>query len=154
LRFPGKSGHKWSLVLDEPSLAALVSGLKTRGRAARLFAWRDDEGLWHALAPAEINAYVRERTGGDFTAKDFRTLAGTAAAAMSLAKAGSMVSEASRKRAVTTAMRDAADALGNTAAIARKSYVDPRVVALFERGKTLDGGDRRAVETRLLELLT
>ena len=131
MRFPGKSGHRWHLELSDAALAALVAGLKRRGPRVRLFSWRDDDGSWHPLRPEDINDYVRERTHGDFTAKDFRTLAGTAAAALSLARAGEVSGEAAQRRAVAAAMRDAADALGNTPAIAKASYVDPRVVERY-----------------------
>ena len=153
LRFTGKSGHRWHLELQDEALATLVAGLKRRGPGFRLFSWRDDDGMWHPLRPDEINAYVRERTHGDFTAKDFRTLAGTAAAALSLAKAGEISGDAAHKRAIAAAMRDAALALGNTPAIAKASYVDPRVVELFLSGVTVDAAGRRAPETELLALL-
>lgn len=153
-RFPGKSGRAWHLNLADAGLAELVSSLKGRGARAKLFAWRDDDGGMHALTPDDINAYVRDRTNGDFTAKDFRTLAGTGAAAMSLARHGTVEGEAAQRRAIAQAMRDAADALGNTPAIARSSYVDPRVAELFTKGIAIDPSGRRAIETELLQLLT
>lgn len=154
LRFPGKSGHKWHLEIDDPALARLVGELKRRGPRARLFAWRDDDGGWHSVSPQDINAYVRERTGGEFTAKDFRTLSGTAAAAESLARQGAFKDERAQRRAIAEAMRAAADALGNTPAIAKASYVDPRVVELYAKGKTIDSASRRTVEAQLLGLLS
>jgi len=154
LRFPGKSGHKWHLEIDDPELSQLVSDLKRRGPRARLFAWRDDDGDWHALSPQDINAYVRERTGGEFTAKDFRTLRGTTAAAESLARQGAVKEEAAQRRAIAEAMRAAATALGNTPAIARASYVDPRVVELYANGETIDPASRRTLEAQLLDLLS
>ena len=153
LRFPGKSGHRWHLEVNDEALATLVVGLKRRGPRARLFSWRDDGGAWHPLRPDEINAYVRERTRGDFTAKDFRTLAGTATAALSLARIGAVDGEAAQRRAVASAMREAAAALGNTPAIARASYVDPRVVERYADGVTVDPASRRAPESKLLDLL-
>ncbi|MGV8884648.1 MAG: DNA topoisomerase IB [Microbacteriaceae bacterium] len=137
LAFPAKSGHAWSSEIDDDDLAAYVSTLKRRGPNARLIAWKD-EAEWHPLAPEEINDYVRECTGGQFTAKDFRTLRGTVAAAVSLADHGVERTRTGRSRALAQAMRDAADALGNTAAIAKKSYVDPRIAAHYRRGRTID----------------
>lgn len=154
LRFPGKSGHRWHLELDDEALAALVAGLKSRGQRARLFAWRDEAGDWRPITPDQVNAYVRERTGAEFSAKDFRTLAGTAAAALSLARAGKTTGEAARRRAVSAAMQEAAQVLGNTPAIARKSYVDPRIVDAFARGETVNATSGRAIESELLALLT
>jgi DNA topoisomerase-1 len=153
LEFPSKSGQEWSSTITDPDLASVVRGLKRRGPRARLLAFRDDAGTWHPLRPADINAYVRERTGGDFTAKDFRTLAGTAAAAVSLAKRGPTPTKSTRTRAVAQAMRDAADALGNTPSIARKSYVDPRIVDLYNSGTTIDPARTASAESELRALL-
>lgn len=152
LRFPAKSGQEWSSDVRDPDLAAFVSRLKRRGGRARLLAWRDDRG-WHPLRAEEINAYVRERTGEDFTAKDFRTLHGTAAAALSLARTGPQPTTASRSRAVAAAMRAAAQELGNTPAVARASYVDPRVVDHFDQGRTIDPTRPTSAESELLRLL-
>lgn len=153
LRFPGKSGKRWNLLLSDEALADLVAGLKRRGPRARLIAWQDDVGGWHPLRPEDINVYVRDRTHGEFTAKDFRTLAGTGAAALSLARSGNVEGEAAQRRAIAAAMRDAAEALGNTPAIAKASYVDPRVVDRFIAGVTVDPSGRRAIETEVLALL-
>ena len=143
LQFPAKSGHAWSSEIDDEDLAKFISTLKHRGPTARLIAWKD-EGEWHPLAPEEINDYVRECTGGQFTAKDFRTLRGTVAAAVRLADHGPEKTRTGRSRALAQAMRDAADALGNTAAIAKKSYVDPRIAAHYRRGRTIDVGSGSA----------
>ncbi len=153
LRFPAKSGQPWHSEIHDADLAAVVSGLKRRGGRARLLAWRDDAGDWHPLRAEEVNHDVRERTGGEFTAKDFRTLRGTAVAALSLARSGPGASESARRRAVQTAVRAAADALGNTPAIARTSYVDPRVIDRYERGETIDPAHSGSVEAQLRTLL-
>jgi DNA topoisomerase I len=97
---------------------------------------------------------VRARTGGDFTAKDFRTLHGTVTAAVSLAKSGPGETPAARKRAVVQAVRLAADALGNTPAVARSSYVDPRLLDRYEKGETLEVTSVRSAEARLRLLVT
>jgi|SRR5690554_5859868 len=153
LEFPAKSGQEWSSSVSDPDLASVVRGLKRRGPRARLLAFRDEAGEWHPLAASDINAYVRERTGGEFTSKDFRTLAGTAAAAVSLARQGPESTKAGRQRTVAEAMRQAADALGNTPAIARKSYVDPRIVDLYNDGTTIDPARASSVESELRALL-
>jgi len=154
LRFPGKSGQPWESDIRDPDLAAVVRELVRRGPRARLLAWRDEAGRWRPLSAAEINEDVRARTGGEFTAKDFRTLHGTIAAAQSLARRGAASSESGRKRAIAAAMRDAAEVLGNTPAIARASYVDPRVLDLYRRGVMLDPAySRRSPESALLALL-
>lgn len=141
LRFPGKSGKLWESDIEDADLANLIAGLK-RGRSnAPLLAWRDAGGTrdeWHRVAPEQINADVRRRTGGDFTAKDFRTLHGTVAAARALASHGLATSARGRCQAMAAAARASAEVLGNTPAIARNSYIDPRVFDAFEVGLVVD----------------
>ncbi|PJJ65718.1 DNA topoisomerase IB [Compostimonas suwonensis] len=153
LAFPAKSGQEWDSQITDADLASVVRGLKRRGRTARLLAWRADDGTWHPLSAAEINDYVRERTGGEFTAKDFRTLHGTVAAAVSLARHGPERTKTGRSRALAQAMRDAAAVLGNTPAIAKNSYVDPRLVDHFRAGETIDPDRLGAAESELRALL-
>jgi DNA topoisomerase-1 len=153
LSFPAKSGQPWESEIVDPDLAAGIAELKRRGGRARLLAWRDDEGGWHPVSAAEINADVRDRTGGEFTAKDFRTLHGTVTAAVSLARSGPGETPAARRRAVVQAMRLAADALGNTPAVAKSSYVDPRVLDRYEQGETIDPARLRSAESQLRHLL-
>ena len=152
LGFPGKSGKTWSSQLEDADLARELARLKRRGPTARLLAFKDG-GDWRPLAAVEINDYVRECTGGSFTAKDFRTLRGTAAAALSPAKHGPARTRTAYRRAVSQAMRDASSVLGNTPTIARKSYVDPRVLSLFKAGKTVDAAKPQSVESELRALL-
>ena len=153
LGFPAKSGKTWSSRLSDGDLAPLLKRLAKRGPTARLLAWEDEDGEWHPLAASEINDYVRERTGGAFTAKDFRTLRGTAAAAVSLAKHGPATTRTAVRRALAQAMRDASVVLGNTPTIAKASYVDPRVVALFKKGRTVDAQRSGSIESELRALL-
>ena len=152
LRFPAKSGQEWDSDIRDPDLAALVRRLKRRGPTAHLLAWKDDRGGIHSSA-AEINEDVRERTGGEFSAKDFRTLHGTAAAAISLARTGPRRQPAARKSAVVAAVRAAAEVLSNTPAIARGSYVDPRLLDAYEGGVTIDPARTGSVESELRALL-
>jgi DNA topoisomerase-1 len=152
LRFPAKSGQEWESDIHDADLAELVRRLKRRGGKARLLAWRDDRG-WHPLAAEEINEDVRRRTGGEFSAKDFRTLHGTAAAAVSLARTGPRDTAAARKRAIADAVRAASDELNNTPAIARGSYVDPRLLDAYEAGDTIDPARAGSVESELRVLL-
>lgn len=126
LTFPAKSAQKWTSVIEDPDLAALLSGVVAlRGARSRLLAWK--EGSWHPLRPAALNEYIRRRTKGEFTAKDFRTLHGTIVAAQALAELGPGGTDAQRRKRVSAAVAEAAAALGNTPAIARNSYIDPRV---------------------------
>ena len=154
LSFPAKSGQPWESEIADPDLAAAIAELKRRGGRARLLAWRDGGGgSWHPISAAEINADVRDRTGDEFTAKDFRTLHGTVTAAVSLARSGPGETPAARKRAVVQAMRLAADALGNTPAVAKSSYVDPRLLDRYQQGETIDSTRLRSAESQLRRLL-
>jgi DNA topoisomerase-1 len=152
LSFPAKSGKNWESRIDDADLAAVVRQLKRRGGNARLLAYRNGRSL-HPVASADINAYVKERTGEDFTAKDFRTLRGTVAAAVSLAKSGPQAKVAARKKAISQAMQDAAAVLGNTPSIARKSYVDPRLLDHYAAGETIDPKRLQSAESELRALL-
>jgi DNA topoisomerase-1 len=152
LKFPAKSGKDWESEIHDADLAALVRTLKRRGPNARLLAFKDGRN-WHPVTSADINAYVKERTGSDFTAKDFRTLRGTVAAAVSLARSGPQKTVSARKRAISVAMLEAAAVLGNTPSIARKSYVDPRLLDHFAAGETIDPRRVDSAEAELRALL-
>jgi len=152
LSFPAKSGKNWDSEIFDADLAALVRVLKRRGGNARLLAYKDGR-TWHPVTSADINGYVKERTGSDFTAKDFRTLHGTVAAAVSLARSGPQKKVAARKGAVSVAMQEAAAVLGNTPSIARKSYVDPRMLDHFAAGETIDPRRLNSAESELRALL-
>lgn len=154
LAFPAKSGQAWDSQITDPDLASVIRGLKQRGSRARLLAFRPVAGAaWKPLHATDINEYVHERTGGDFTAKDFRTLHGTLAAAVSLAKSGPHDKVSARQRAVSQAMRDASGVLGNTPSIARKSYVDPRLIDAYAAGETIDPTRTASAESELRALL-
>lgn len=152
LKFPAKSGKDWESEIHDADLAALVRTLKRRGGNARLLAYKNGRS-WHPVTSADINGYVKERTGSDFTAKDFRTLRGTVAAAVSLARSGPQKTVAARKRAISVAMMEAAEVLGNTPSIARKSYVDPRLLDHFAAGETIDPKRVDSAEAELRALL-
>ncbi|CAH0163568.1 hypothetical protein SRABI83_01011 [Arthrobacter sp. Bi83] len=152
LSFPAKSGKNWESEIVDEDLAALARVLKRRGGNARLLAYKDGR-TWRPLTSADINGYVKERTGSDFTAKDFRTLRGTVAAAVSLAQSGPQNRVAARKGAISTAMLEAAAVLGNTPSIARKSYVDPRLLDHFAAGETIDPKRLDSAESELRALL-
>jgi DNA topoisomerase IB len=93
---------------------------------------------WHDVTAADINDYLREVSGGDYTAKDFRTWHATVLAAVGLAVSESAAGhEAARTRAIARVVREVAGYLGNTPAVARASYIDPRVIDLYEKGRTI-----------------
>jgi DNA topoisomerase I len=142
--FVGKSGVEHRVEIDdEATVAALEAMRRRRGEDDRLLAWKDGRS-WRSLDSARVNDYVRESTGLDATAKDFRTWHATVLAAAALAETDEPgESKASRKRAVSGAMKEVAEFLGNTPAQARASYVDPRVVDAYEEGRTIRGTTRR-----------
>jgi DNA topoisomerase IB len=125
----------------DPEVFDIVATLKKRrGGSQELLAYREGR-RWRDLKSADINAYVKEVTGGDFSAKDFRTWNATVLAAVALAVSGpaAQLSERSRKRAVNRAVKEVAHYLGNTPAVARASYIDPRVFDRFDGGLTIGG---------------
>ena len=157
LCFPAKSGQQWESEIVDADLATFLKRRLRSAPAASVLSWREGRER-HSLAASDINDYVRERTGGDFTAKDFRTLRGTVAAASSLAASmaagGAQQSQRARSRAIREAMEAAAEVLGNTPAIAKKSYVDPRIVDLFSAGETIDPHRLASAESEVCQLLS
>lgn len=152
LSFPAKSHQSWESDIRDADLAALVRVLKRRGPNARLLAFKDG-ARWHPLSAADVNDYVKECTGGTFSAKDFRTLQGTVTAAVSLARTGPEETQRARQAAITAAMRDAAEVLSNTPTIARSSYVDPRLVDRYRAGETIDRTRLASAESEVRALL-
>ncbi|AWB94480.1 DNA topoisomerase [Agromyces badenianii] len=149
-RFRAKGGIPQDMRVTDASLAAFVERAGERSAAARLYAWSGGRSM-RAAAPVDVNDDIRDRTGGDFTAKDFRTLRGTIAAADRLAELGPAGTGRARTSAIREAIEEASRVLGNTPAIAKGSYVDPRVLSAYERGVVVASGPDR--ERRLLELL-
>jgi DNA topoisomerase IB len=136
--YPAKSGQRRRQGIFDAQLAPVVAGLKRRrGGSADLLAYKD-RGRWHDLRSEDINAYLKDATGGDFSAKDFRTWNATALAAVALAVSGaSAATPTARKRAVNRAVQEVAGYLGNTPAVCRASYIDPRVIDAFDGGLTI-----------------
>ena len=154
LEFPGKSHQAWSSTIHDADLARVLVGMKRRGPTARLLSFRERRGDdWEPVTAEDINAYVKERAGEDFTAKDFRTLHGTVAAAVDLAETGVLSSQAKRKKAISHAVKAASEVLGNTPTVARQSYIDPRLLDAYEHGETIDPERLHAAESEVRALL-
>lgn len=154
LEFPGKSHQAWSSTIHDADLARVLVGMKRRGPTARLLSFRERRGDdWEPVTAEDINAYVKERAGEDFTAKDFRTLHGTVAAAVDLAETGVLSSQAKRKKAISHAVKAASEVLGNTPTVARQSYIDPRLLDAYEHGETIDPDRLHAAESEVRALL-
>jgi DNA topoisomerase IB len=137
--YVAKSGKDryWRLI-DADARAAVAIMLRRRGGSDELLAYKENGG-WVDVTSTDINEYVKGRLGCEVSAKDFRTWHATVLAAVALA-VSSQVSDSptARKRAISRAMREVADYLGNTPTVARASYVDPRVIDLFEDGVTIE----------------
>jgi DNA topoisomerase-1 len=156
-RYPAKSGQVRDVVVEDPVVADLVTTLKRRRGGVELLAWRDDDAArWRDVTSADVQQDVRARLGEDATPKDFRTWHATVLAARALADAGAPPSsQRARRRVVAQVVRDVAEELGNTPAVTRSSYVDPRVIDLWEHGRTIGPTrTRSAAESAVLELLS
>ena len=124
-----------------------IKALKDRdGGGYELLAYRSGRSGWADVKAAEINEYLKQVTGGDYSAKDFRTWNATVLAAVELAANGTeATTKAARKRAAAAATKRVATYLSNTPAVCRKAYIDPRVFDRFEGGETIRGSLKRMV---------
>jgi DNA topoisomerase IB len=167
LDFTAKGGKRRVQVVRDPDILPQIETLRRRRTGGpELLAYREADG-WRDVGAADINDYLREAAAGDFTAKDFRTWHATVLAAVALARRAREATPAtSRRRAASAAMTEVAEFLGNTPAVARASYIDPRVLDRFHEGVTIlptlerlrmddpsDPAFRADVEEAVLDLL-
>ena len=165
--YEAKGGQRRLQTIGDPEVAALVKALKQRrGGGDELLAYKMGR-RWVDVKSADINEYVKAEGGEEFSAKDFRTWSGTVLAAVALAvSAPARGTKSSRKRAKTRAVKEVARYLGNTPAVCRASYIDPRVFDRFDGGLTIGGAlpelaedtapwpdVQRAVEEAVLDLI-
>jgi DNA topoisomerase IB len=138
--YPAKSGQRRVQSLVDPDVVKVVRELKQRrGGGDELLAYRDGR-RWRDIKSADINDYVKDVTGGAFSAKDFRTWNATVLAAVAVAVSGEAHgSKTGRRRAIARAVKEVAHYLGNTPAVCRASYIDPRVFDRFHGGVTIGG---------------
>jgi DNA topoisomerase IB len=162
--FPAKSGQRRRQAIEDAAVLPIVRALKRRrGGSSELLAFRDGRH-WVDVTSVDINAYLKAATGDDFSAKDFRTWNGTVIAATALA--GDVPeTKTARKRRVNEAVKAVAFFLGNTPAVCRASYIDPRVLDRFQSGWTIaiearPGEDpfaqdrkRRRIEQAVIDLI-
>lgn len=133
-RFRAKGGIDREVQLGSRRLCQLVR--KCQGLPGQtLFQYRDEEGSCVPVTSAMVNAYLRQCTGRDFTAKHFRTWSATVMAFSTLARAERPDSQAGRKRTINATLREVARYLGNTPTVCRTSYVHPRVLEAYEAGE-------------------
>jgi DNA topoisomerase-1 len=133
-RFRGKGGKPYRAAVSDARLAAIVKRCRDIP-GQRLFQYVDDAGDYRAITSTDVNAYLRREMGRPFTAKTFRTWAGTLAAAVLLANTEVAPTPRAREREVRRAMGRVAEQLGNTVTVCRKSYVHPLVVSAYAEGE-------------------
>jgi DNA topoisomerase IB len=166
--YAGKSGVQRAQAIHDPGCLGLLKTLRRRrGGDPELLAYRDAR-RWVRLRAEDINDHLKAILGEEFTAKDFRTWNATVIAASSLASPGSSAgTKTGRERAIKQAVGTVAELLGNTPAVARRSYIDPRIFDRYRSGwviaaESFDGGDpalvdgalRARLESAVLDLLT
>lgn len=142
-RFRGKAGTWHEIDLADRRLAAVVERCRDLP-GYELFQYIDEEGAVRDVDSADVNEYLREITGQDFTAKDFRTWAGTVLAARALQEFQAFDSKAEAKRNVVRAIESVAKRLGNTSAVCRKCYVHPAILDAYLDGTMVDVLKERA----------
>jgi DNA topoisomerase I len=142
-RFRGKSGREHTIPLTDRRLAGIVRRLQALP-GQTLFQYRDDDGQYQTVDSDDVNEYLREITGQDFTAKDFRTWAGTVLATLALQEFEAFDSEAQAKKNVVQAIESVAERLGNTPSVCRKCYVHPTIVDSYMDGSMLNALKERA----------
>jgi DNA topoisomerase I len=135
--FRGKSGKEHEIALHDRRLAQMVKECQELP-GQRLFQYYDEDGDLVALTSTDVNNYLRKVTGFDFTAKDFRTWGGTLMAARLLHECELGSSESQIKKQVVEIVKQVAQALGNTPAVCRQSYIHPGIFTAFEQGKLPD----------------
>lgn len=165
--YEGKGGQRRVQAIADPDVREVVAALKRRrGGGHELLAWRDGR-RWVDVRSDDVNEYVKSAAGREHSAKDFRTWNATVLAAIALASEGRAETRTARRRAVTAAVKSVAAYLGNTPAVCRASYIDPRVIDRYQSGWTIapllerlgdepDLGDervRRRIEEAVLDLI-
>jgi DNA topoisomerase IB len=135
--FPAKSGQRRVQSIRDPAVRRAIETMRRRrGGPDDLLAWRE-KGGWRDVRSDDVNAYIQEEIGERFSAKDFRTWHGTVLAAVELSAEPPPGSEAAAKRSISAAVNRVAEALGNTPAVCRRSYIDPRVLDRFRDGERI-----------------
>ncbi|HVL98615.1 MAG TPA: hypothetical protein VM324_04915 [Egibacteraceae bacterium] len=138
--YPAKGGKRRVQSIVGPEVFAVVSRLKRRRSGGQELLAYKDAGRWRDVSSADINEFVKDVVGEAFSAKDFRTWNATVLAAVGLAVSGhAATSQSARKRAMSRTVQEVAHYLGNTATVARNSYIDPRVFDRYESGWTIAG---------------
>jgi DNA topoisomerase-1 len=141
--FRGKSGKRHAISVEDPHLAKIVRRCRDLP-GYELFQYVDENGEQRSITSTDVNDYVREITGQDFTAKDFRTWAGTAMAVEALANSEPFKTQKQARKNISRVVESVAEKLGNTVAVCRKCYIHPGVFEAYVQGSlTLSAVPRR-----------
>jgi DNA topoisomerase IB len=143
--YEAKGSQRRVQQIADPEIRPLIETLKRRrSNHPELLAFKQGR-RWIDVRSEDINAYLKDAAGGDFSAKDFRTWNATMLAALALASMDPPASESARKRRINDAVKGVALFLGNTPAVCRQSYIDPRILDRFRDGETIAPAVKRAV---------
>jgi DNA topoisomerase-1 len=163
--FPAKSGQRRVQSIRDAQVQGAIEAMRRRRSGPEdLLVFHEDDS-WHDVRSEDVNAYLREKAGEGFSAKDFRTWHGTVLAAVELAVEGPPRSKGGAERAIRAAVKRVAESLGNTPAVARSSYIDPKLLDRFRdgatirlpqpsAGKTIDAKHRARIERAVLSLIS
>ena len=145
--YSAKDSKRHRQQIADPAIVKTIKALKDRdGGGRELLAWRNGRSGWVDVTASDINEYLKESTGGDYSAKDFRTWNATVLAAVELATNGTDAkTKTARKRAATDAVKRVSTYLNNTPAVCRKAYIDPRVFDRYDSGATIRNSLQRMV---------
>lgn len=143
--FTGKSGVKHNVSINDRKLARVVKRCREIP-GHELFQYLDDDGQRHSVGSDDVNAYLRAVTGESFTAKDFRTWAGTVIATIALHEIGVFDKETQARKNVVAAVERVAQRLGNTRSVSQKSYIHPEVINAYLEGTLLDALVQRTAD--------
>src|SRR5438093_3723725 len=137
-RFRGKSGRQHEVDVTDRRIAQIISKLQDLPGQS-LFQYVDDEGNVRDITSQDVNEYLREITGEDFTAKDFRTWAGTVLPAIALSGAGDSETKEQAKANIKVGISAVAEVLGNTSAVCRRCYIHPAILEAYLNGNSFNG---------------
>lgn len=135
--FPAKSGQRRVQSIRDTEIQRAIEAMRRRRSGPPDLLVFREAGSWHDVRSVDVNAYLQEKIGEDFSAKDFRTWHGTVLAAVELAREGAPGSRAAAERSIRAAVRRVAERLGNTPAVCRSSYIDPKLLDRFRDGATI-----------------
>ncbi len=160
--FTAKSGVRRMISVSDPEVASVLRRLSRRPDGGEELLVGRVADRWKSVRSTDINGYIKQHAGDEFSAKDFRTWHATVLAAVLLAQHDGASSPTGRRRVVAAVTNDVASELGNTPAVCRSSYIDPRIVDRYREritidlaGNSTDGDDtmRQGIEQRVLDLL-